>query len=118
MNRGRGGGDGWTVDSEYAGAMERGTVRADSETSETADGQGGTLVTEDLVVGGMHCRSCALLIEETLAREPAVSAISVDLDHGRATVTFDPTALTVADVCASVAGLGYPATPSRGDPVP
>jgi len=66
--------------------------------------------TVELVVGGMHCQSCAALIEETLTADPAVRRVTVDLDAARASVTYDPATLTVDDVCAAVTGVGYSAT--------
>ena len=63
---------------------------------------------------GMHCDSCRLLIEETLASQPGVSAVSVDLEAARARVTHDDTVLTVADICDQVADLGYRAAPVEG----
>lgn len=78
--------------------------------SASASAPTGSPVTVELVVGGMHCPSCAALVEETLTTDPAVRAVSVDLAAARASVTFDPTALTVDDVCAAVTGVGYTAT--------
>ncbi|HLN41089.1 MAG TPA: heavy metal-associated domain-containing protein [Acidimicrobiales bacterium] len=66
--------------------------------------------TVELVVGGMHCQSCAELIEETLTGDPAVRHATVDLDAARASVTYDPATLTVDDLCAAVTGVGYRAT--------
>ncbi|MGH9006259.1 MAG: heavy-metal-associated domain-containing protein [Acidimicrobiales bacterium] len=71
-----------------------------------ADGTG-TMV--ELEVGGMHCQSCVALIEETLASEPWVKSVRVDLDAGRALVVFDGSAITVDELCAAVVGAGYPA---------
>ncbi len=65
----------------------------------------------ELEVGGMHCASCVALIEETLSAAPGVRMVSVDLDAGRASVTFDPEALTVDDLCGVVVGVGYEAAP-------
>ena len=70
----------------------------------------------ELDVGGMHCQSCAALIEETLRGDPGVRSAQVDLDAARASVTFDGATLSVDDLCAAVAGAGYRATPlSSGD---
>ena len=68
--------------------------------------------TVELLVGGMHCQSCAALIAETLTGDPAVREAVVDLDTARASVTYDPSALTAAQLCAAVAGAGYRATPA------
>jgi Cu+-exporting ATPase len=65
----------------------------------------------ELAVNGMHCSSCASLIEETLARDPRVHRAAVDLEAGRASVVYDPGAITVDDLCAAVTEAGYVATP-------
>jgi copper chaperone CopZ len=64
-----------------------------------------------LEVGGMHCQSCAGLIEETLARDFRVHRATVDLDAGRASVVYDPQGVSVADLCAAVTAAGYAALP-------
>jgi copper chaperone CopZ len=71
--------------------------------------------TAALTLEGMHCRSCALLIEETLVGEPGVHQATVDLDAGRAMVRFDPSTISVETLCAAVAGAGYRATPLAAD---
>jgi Cu+-exporting ATPase len=73
--------------------------------------------TVELAVTGMHCASCAALIEETLAERSGVAGAAVDLDAGRARVAFDPTAVTVEELCAAVADAGYGASPG-GEPSP
>lgn len=93
--------------------MEDGVARPTSAPESTS---GAGSCTVDLVVGGMHCPSCAALIEETLTGDPAVRSATVDLEAARATVTYDPSRLTVEDVCAAVTGLGYRATPPPGGP--
>jgi Cu+-exporting ATPase len=65
----------------------------------------------ELAVNGMHCAGCASLIEETLARGPGVHRAAVDLEAGRASVVYDPGAITVDDLCAAVTEAGYAATP-------
>jgi len=71
--------------------------------------------TVELLVGGMHCQSCATLSAETLTGDPAVREAVVDLDTARASVTYDPTTLTAAQLCAAVAGAGYRAIPATLD---
>ena len=78
---------------------------------------GDASATIDLAIEGMHCQSCVLLIQETLADDPAVRRVVVDLDSARATVTFAPQGTTADAVCATVTALGYPASPLvPGDP--
>ncbi len=76
------------------------------------------VATVELVVEGMHCPSCVALIEETLRDDPAVHAAAVDLDAARASVTYDPSATSVDDVCTAVARAGYAATAAPGEPTP
>lgn len=65
----------------------------------------------ELVLTGMHCVSCAELIRETLEAKPGVGLAVVDLDSSTARVSFDPSAVTVDDLCALVGETGYGASP-------
>ena len=77
----------------------------------------GGVATGELEVGGMHCQSCAALIEETLLRDPGVHEAAVDLTAGRASVVYDPLVVSVDEVCAAVTSAGYTAVPlTSGDP--
>ncbi len=67
--------------------------------------------TAELVVSGMHCESCATLIEEVLAEQDGVGTASVDLFNARARVEYDPARLTVDDLTVTIAGAGYSAAP-------
>ena len=62
----------------------------------------------------MHCPSCVALIEESLQRSAGVVRARVELDSAHATVAFDAAVTGLDDLCAVVAGLGYGASPSRG----
>jgi cation transport ATPase len=82
-------------------------------------GANGDSARVELVVEGMHCQSCAALIEETLVRDSRVRTATVDLDQARASVVFDASALSVDELCAAVASVGYQATPvTSGDRAP
>lgn len=59
----------------------------------------------------MHCKSCVALIEETVNDEAGVTSVSVELESARAVVTFDSSQLGTDDISATIAGLGYSATP-------
>jgi copper chaperone CopZ len=73
--------------------------------------------TAELSIEGMHCQSCVLLIEETLAEDPDIHQVIVDLESARAMVSFAPGSITLDTVCATVTALGYPASPrAPGDP--
>ncbi len=69
-----------------------------------------------LAIEGMHCGSCAALVEETLVEDLGVARADVDLESGRATVAYDPALFAVADLCDAVVAAGYTATPV--DPAP
>ncbi len=79
--------------------------------SRSGPGSAGGLSTVELTVEGMHCASCATLIEETLGKDGAVHAATVDLDAARASVTYDDATVSIEDLCATVAGIGYSARP-------
>jgi P-type Cu+ transporter len=62
----------------------------------------------DLAIAGMHCSSCAALIEESLGVD-GVTEASVDLAGARARVAFDPAVVSPGMLCALVADAGYQA---------
>lgn len=63
-----------------------------------------------LAVEGMHCASCAALIEETLVEDLGVSRAEVDLGTARAVVVYDASRHTTDDLCNAVLAAGYSAT--------
>lgn len=69
------------------------------------------LATAELAVGGMHCDSCALLVEEVLTEQEGVRSASVDLVGGRARVEYDADRLSQDDLTGVIAGAGYSAVP-------
>jgi len=66
-----------------------------------------------LEVGGMHCDSCAALIQETLAEEPGIDAVRVTRDPDRLELSYDEAAIDLADVAAVLQAIGYAVTPLR-----
>ena len=65
--------------------------------------------TTELELGGMHCGGCAVRIERALGRLPAVASASVNLATTRAFVSYDGSAISVSELCAAVADIGYSA---------
>jgi copper chaperone CopZ len=61
-------------------------------------------------VEGMHCGSCALLIDDTLEDLPGVRDTQTTIKAGRATVELDLTHNGPEDVIATITELGYRAT--------
>ncbi len=58
---------------------------------------------------GMHCGSCAMLIDLTLGELPGVAEVTTDYATGISTVTYDTTALSVDDLLGAVRAAGYDA---------
>ena len=61
----------------------------------------------DLPIEGMTCASCATRIGRGLGRLDGVAEADVNLASKRATVFYDPDAVSVDDLKAKVASLGY-----------
>ncbi len=62
-------------------------------------------------VEGMHCGSCALLIDDTLDDLPGVHSTQTTVKQGRSTVELDPSRSSPEDVIAAIEELGYRAAP-------
>lgn len=58
-------------------------------------------------VDGMHCGSCSVLIDETVADLPGVRDVTTSIRKGRSTVELDPTRCRPDDVINAIAELGY-----------
>ena len=63
----------------------------------------------ELQIGGMTCASCVGKVERTIAAVPGVHAVAVNLLTESAALTIDTAHAPLADVCAQLARLGYPA---------
>lgn len=62
-------------------------------------------------VEGMHCGSCALLIDDTLEDLPGVHSTQTTMKQGRSTVELDASQNSPEDVIAAIEDLGYRASP-------
>ncbi len=67
----------------------------------------GAGATSTLTLSGMSCASCASNIEKALKKTPGVQSASVNFPAERASVTYDPSAVTAADLIETVGGAGY-----------
>ena len=61
----------------------------------------------ELPIAGMTCANCSATIERNLRRMPGVADAAVNLATERATVKYDPTRVSVADMGELIADLGY-----------
>lgn len=62
-------------------------------------------------VEGMHCGSCALLIDDALEDLPGVYASLTTVKAGRSTVELDVSRSSPQDVISAIEELGYRASP-------
>ena len=60
-----------------------------------------------LGITGMHCNSCAMLIEGSLQDAAGVSSASVDFKASRAVVVYDTSKTNSANLAKLVRDMGY-----------
>lgn len=63
-----------------------------------------------LAISGMDCTSCALMIEKSLKKMPAVKEVHVNFAAEKASVLFDESKSSIKDLIASVKKAGYEAS--------
>jgi copper chaperone CopZ len=64
----------------------------------------------ELAVEGMTCGGCVRSVEKTLSRVPGVTAATVDLAAGKATVHYDGSRTKPEDLIAAVGRTGFEAS--------
>ncbi len=67
------------------------------------------MTTTKLATTGMHCGSCAMLIDMTLGDVEGVSDVSTDYGTGMVEVTYDPSVVNIDEIIAAVRAMGYEA---------
>lgn len=65
--------------------------------------------TVQLSTTGMHCGSCAMLIDMTLGDLEGVSEVKADFAAGTTAVTYDGGVLSTDDLIAAIRSVGYDA---------
>lgn len=60
-----------------------------------------------IAIGGMHCATCAINIEETLKEIPGIKVASVSYASEKATVRYDPEKATTDEMKKAIEDLGY-----------
>lgn len=68
------------------------------------------MATHVFEVSGMHCGSCALLIDDALEDLPGVLGTQTTVKQGRATVELDLSRSSPDDVVRAIEELGYQAS--------
>ena len=58
-------------------------------------------------IKGMHCASCASIIERTLKKTGDVESVEVNYGTEKAKVSFDPAKTTPQDLSKHIEPLGY-----------
>lgn len=66
-------------------------------------------VTTRLATSGMHCSSCAMLVDMTLGDLNGVVSSKTDHATGETVVTYDDAIVTVDEIKRAVRGAGYEA---------
>jgi copper chaperone len=65
------------------------------------------MATQELLVSGMHCGSCGMLIDEALEELAGVASSDTNVRKGRTKVDYDPARTSVDEIVKEIAGLGY-----------
>lgn len=68
------------------------------------------MITKSFSVTGMTCSNCQRHVRDAAAGLPGVSTVDVDLQAGRATVSFDPQQTTADAIAAAITEAGYDAS--------
>jgi copper chaperone CopZ len=66
-----------------------------------------------LRIDGMHCASCALLIDEELEELAGVAEAKTSYARERTEVVFDETQVALPALLEAIVALGYRAAPSE-----
>ena len=96
-------------------ALEKSTIKYDSSKLSEADfekkiealGYGVIKQKAEFNITGMTCAACSTRIEKGLNKMEGVTTATVNLALERATIEFNPSEITIADIIAKVESLGY-----------
>jgi len=64
-----------------------------------------------LMVEGIHCSACVWLIERSLAKEPGIIDVKVNLANKRLVVRWDNNKNKISNIIKYLGNIGYSATP-------
>ncbi len=72
-------------------------------------------VSAQLSIEGMSCAACSAAIERTVKKLDGAETVSVNLTTNRASITYDPSKLSLSKIKAAIADAGYGATEIKED---
>jgi Cu+-exporting ATPase len=61
-------------------------------------------------IGGMHCHRCEQTIQKAIRRLNGVHEVEVDFPSAQASVLYDPSSVSMADLMQAISQAGYRAT--------
>lgn len=104
-------------------ALEKSSIKYDSSKLSEADfekkiealGYGVVKQKAEFDITGMTCAACSTRIEKGLNKMEGVTTATVNLALERATIEFNPSEVTIADIIAKVENLGYGAHQKQDD---
>lgn len=67
------------------------------------------MIKKTLNITGMHCESCAKIIEMELADQPGIIKTAVDYKNQSAAIEYDQEKISIEKVIEIIIGLGYQA---------
>jgi Cu+-exporting ATPase len=86
-----------------------------SKKEETINVAVGKSERSNLNISGMHCSSCAQIIERQLKKVPGVSEANVNFSAEKASVIFDPSQTNNAELVKAIEKAGYKVTAGQVD---
>lgn len=64
-------------------------------------------ITKEINVKGMHCKSCIMLIEDSVSELKGVSSVKADLSKNKVTVNYDDRKVSENDISKAIESEGY-----------
>lgn len=74
------------------------------------------MITKTFLVKGMHCASCSEIIKKKLKKLSEIESVDVNFATEKATISFDPSQITVDSMNSEITKLGYSLVGKTGHP--
>lgn len=71
------------------------------------------LASTRLLIGGIHCAACIWLLEHQLEQLPGMHKVSIGFSEQKASISWDPSQLSLSQICQAIAQVGYSPEPYR-----